>query len=261
MSLAACAGSGKALLPGKKLLGADIVCNATTGYCSGPTPPPPNYSQTGGVNPKQWTTFAEYSAGTNKMSAGHDDWSLVAHGANDASGNLLYTGTSTFAVSGSQYAVGTSISSSALPTELSGTVYIPQNIPSNGTCQTSVGILDTTNQSTLGTLHFTAQGVPCTATLTPTDNTGLNFTVDYKNLNTGYVATFTVVLPTGFTRGECWAIGAAATALALIALILAAVAVPEALAGAAYWAAINGTITGLNWAALIAGAAGMIGCL
>jgi hypothetical protein len=199
-----------------------------------------------------------------------------AHGGNGSNGSLLYTATQTLSSSGASYALALSLKDSNIPGNPSPTVTVPQSIPTNGTCQTSVGTLSTEDQSTYGTLSFTVKGTPCSLTATATDNTGLNYNYAYTNLSTGYTYNFAVSVPSSsegdlrtrastlrpdsFTRGECYALEIFGLSLAIIAAILDAIALPEELAGAAYVVAMGGTIRGLTWAAISAGILHYIGC-
>lgn len=276
LGMSSLVGCGNGALLGAKAgrSGPELACEPNIGC---PTPAP-SYENTGGINPTAWQKFESW-AGANgvKISDGYNSgaW-LVAHGGNTSSGGLLYSGSTTVSSGSGQYAGTLVVNKSNIPGNPTVSATVPQQVPTNGSCQTSVGTLDTTDQSAYGTITFVVQGTPCSLTLTQTDSSGVKFNYAYKNLNTGFVVNFPVTIPSttpgqiqaalvgrihpDINRAVCYSIEAFGLSLALLAAILCVVALPEAIAGAAYAATMGATMNGATWASITLGAIHALGC-
>ena len=169
---------GEAISGSRRYPEPDAACNPYTGVCTTPLPVPEvPYSNSGGINPTAWQQFTQFIGGAHvKISGSYDrsGW-LIAHGANDADDRYLYTGSTNLTVLTDSYSGVLTVAKGSGLGSRSSNVSIPKNIPQNGTCQTNAGTLDTTDQTTLGSIRFTVQGVPCVLTARSSDATGNNF--------------------------------------------------------------------------------------
>ncbi len=140
----------------------------------------------------------------------------------------------------------------------SGSLIVPQTKPQIGSY--SNGTVTLNNDSNAGTVtsSVTVQAVPCSITVTSTDGNGYNSQVDYKNLNSGYTATFTVTYPgtppashgrqvsRRFGARTCAALAVGGVIVGTFGLVLGAALLPEAAAIGGAYAALGGVVNVSN---------------
>lgn len=280
-ALVGCAGSG--LLPEKTL---QVVCPDDAGRriltCGGNSGGGGAYASTGGVNPGAWTNFKQQNvnaANTGVVSYGWSDGSVLAHGANDSAGNLIYSGNFGCRTNSDGSVTSNHAINMTNGPNISASTTIPPTLPAQG----SVPISTSSNYGTLtGTLtndnannnyvaYFDVQGVPCSLSATPDANFD-NAHFDYKDLSTGDVYSFDIPIdtslgtqsvgrrPMGLSAQTCQAIEFAALFLGILALVLMIIALPAAAAGAAYAAGMWWTGVGISGGACVLSLIHAIGC-
>jgi hypothetical protein len=152
----------------------------------------------------------------------------------------------------------------------SGSFLVPTSSPQVGSY--SNGLVTLNNDVNAGsvTTYITVQGVPCSVTAVTTDGAGYNWQVAYKNLNSGFVATFTASYPGGspssharqvrrFSTNVCSGLILGGVIVGTFGLALGFALLPEAAAIGGAYAALGGVVNVSNvvgWGMGILSAAG-----
>ena len=140
------------------------------------------FAETGGVNRAAWTNFSRISLPSaigGTLTRGWNDGSVVAHGVNNASGQLAYTGVTTLSANGSGLASITQNLTITNGPQLSGTVQLPTVIPSEGNYSLTLGgmaatcTVDATNNKMA--FNYSVEGYPTELVITQTDSSGQTF--------------------------------------------------------------------------------------
>lgn len=226
-----------------------------------------SYTGTGGLNPAIYKNFVQSSG----WSAGWNSSTGFGSGANKTSSSLYYTGTTVASYSSTNYSIGGSLNIAGVGNISPSASANPQQIQSMSGGPYSGGTISTSGNTLSATI--TVKGTPCLVSLTSSN--GQNFSLTYKNLQTGASWSTSWTLPSSVhdlsdarhamqvhpmivACCSCWALLAAY--LFLVAIVLGIVALPEELAGAAYAIGISQTIGGLNFGAAVAQLIGVIEC-
>jgi hypothetical protein len=220
------------------------------------------------VDPNAWANYKQFGSQGASLAAGYNSTSSSEGGDSTQDGSRLFNvQRSVQAVSGGNQM---NVSSTLNGTPQSGTFLVPQSSPQTGSYSNGLLTLNNDVNASTVTTNITVQGVPCSITATNTDGAGYNWEIDYKNLNSGYVATFIVTYPgtppsahqrhiQKFSKNACAGLIVGGVIVSTFGLVLGFALLPEAAAVGGAYAALGGVANVSNvigWGMGVVSAAG-----